>query len=509
MSNIAKRIDAVLNSRRFFWAVLVFFVMEASWIALSAVYPQAFDENFHFGLIKTYSHYWLPFLNSQPPQANAYGAVARDPSYLYHYLMSFPYRLIALGVHGQTAQVIIMRFLNVVLMAAGLILFRRVLLRARTSAALTNVILLVFALIPVLPQLAGQINYDNMLLPLVAWTCLLTLQASDELNRRQPSARTLLTLACIGILAGLVKYEFLPVLVGSVVFLSYTAFKQFRGSGRLLWQRLWASWQHQSGRSRIGLVAVLIIGIGLFVQRDGANLVKYHTFAADCSVVLNVQSCSAYSPWNATYLRHQNVVAQKGRLHFVDPVSYTGWWGYWLWYRLFFAINGPTRSYRNYPPLPLPAAGALLIGLGGGIAVLVHWRRVFRDPYLVFFAIITVTYLAALWVEGLLGYHYTNFMVLMNGRYLFPILLPVAAIAGRGFSLMLRRNQTLKTSLAAVAILLFLQGGGVFTFIMRSDASWDWPHTPAITINNAARDVLRPLIIPGSKYYSTPVWMFN
>src|SRR5487761_1343900 len=122
-----QRFYTILNSRRFFWAILVFFVLEAAWVALSAAYPQAFDESFHFGIIKVYSHYWLPFLNSQPPNADAFGAVFRDPSYLYHYAMSFPYRLITLFVHGQTTQVIIMRFINIALAATGLVIFRRVL----------------------------------------------------------------------------------------------------------------------------------------------------------------------------------------------------------------------------------------------------------------------------------------------------------------------------------------------------------------------------------------------
>src|ERR1700689_5557788 len=125
MKKYLNRVNVILGSKWFFWIILVVFILSAAWIALSAVYPQAFDENFHFGLIQTYSHYWLPFLSSQPPHANAYGAVARDPSYLYHYLMSFPYRLIALFIHGQTGQVIALRFINIGFFSAGLILFRR------------------------------------------------------------------------------------------------------------------------------------------------------------------------------------------------------------------------------------------------------------------------------------------------------------------------------------------------------------------------------------------------
>ena len=85
MKEFSKRLLKFISSPRFFVGVLVFFVFESVWIGFSAAYPQAFDENFHFGLIQVYSHHWLPFLSGQPSNANAYGAVARDPSYLYHY----------------------------------------------------------------------------------------------------------------------------------------------------------------------------------------------------------------------------------------------------------------------------------------------------------------------------------------------------------------------------------------------------------------------------------------
>src|ERR1700685_4444033 len=123
----ASKIKTLLGSKWFYRFILVFFVFESAWIAFSAVYPQAFDEDFHFGLIKVYSNFWLPFLTHQPAGANAFGAVARDPSYLYHYLMSFPYRIFAYFVHTQTAQIIFLRLIDIGFFAIGLVLFRSIL----------------------------------------------------------------------------------------------------------------------------------------------------------------------------------------------------------------------------------------------------------------------------------------------------------------------------------------------------------------------------------------------
>ncbi|MEK7152315.1 MAG: hypothetical protein AAB834_00055, partial [Patescibacteria group bacterium] len=83
----------------------------------------------------------------------------------------------------------------------------------------------------------------------------------------------------------------------------------------------------------------------------------------------------------------------------------------------------------------------------------------------------------------------------INGRYLLPILLLLAVVMGRGFSLAFRKLPDIKPLLAGSAILLFLYGGGVLTFILRSDASWYWPNHAVNTVNDTARKVFAPVII--------------
>jgi hypothetical protein len=509
MKNIITRLSAILKSRHFFAVVMAFFIFESAWIAFSAIYPQAFDEDFHFGLIQVYSHYWLPFLSSQPPHANAFGAVARDPSYLYHYLMSFPYRLIALFVHGQTAQIILLRLINIGIFASGLVLFRRVLLRVGVSVSLTNISLLLFVLIPVAPQLAAQINYDNLLLPLIGWVCLLTFKMTDEIKRKQPSVRTLITLLSVCLLSSLVKYEFMPIFLGVIIFILLLAHQSYRRKIRLLSSQLWKNWLQQSWRLKVVLLSILIISTGMFVQRDGLNLIEYHTLSPDCATVLNVQDCSAYSVWDHDYTSHQLVVSSVTKVN-SNPIDYVGQWIYWLWYRLFFAINGPASSFTNYPPLPLPSIAFVLIGVTGVIAILKWHRRIFdNSPYIVFLSIVTILYISALMADGYLKYHYTDVLELMNGRYLLPVLLLGAAVVGKAFSVALRRTPILKGGLAIIAIIFFMQGGGFLTFISRSDSSWDWQNSTVIKVNNAARRVADPVLINGKETYSTSIWYFN
>ena len=180
-----RRIVAFLGSREFFWGVVVLLVLQALWIACSGRYPMAFDEDFHLGIIRLYAHHLSPFWSGQPAGADAYGAIARDPSYLYQWLISFPYRLITVFTNDQTIQVLILRFVNIGLFAWGLSVYRRLLLKTGASAAIVHSCLLVLVLIPVVPLLAAQINYDNLWIPLVGLTLLLTVKFEQELRQRK------------------------------------------------------------------------------------------------------------------------------------------------------------------------------------------------------------------------------------------------------------------------------------------------------------------------------------
>ncbi len=511
MRNILQRFSGVLNSRRFFWAVMFFFIFEASWIALSANYPMAFDENFHFGLIRIYAHYWLPFLGSQPPGADAFGAVPRDPSYLYHYAMSFPYRVLALFFHSLAAQVIILRFINIGLFTAGIVLFRRVLLRVDLPDRFVNASFTLFVLLPVVPLIAGQVNYDNLLFPLVAWACLLTLTAIEEIRNSKPSIRTLLTLATVCIFAAVVKYEFMPVFAGIVLFLLYVLKRSYHTKWRTLFTKLRESWNGHSMYTQVPLIVLLVIGLGLFAQRDGVNLVKYHSFTPNCSYVLSIKSCSKYSPWAFNYREHKKVEKLKadGTMKYENPISYTGWWIYWFWYRTFFAVNGP-KKFTNYPPLTLPAAMGAFIGIVGIFAIAFRWRYVLKNNlYMQFFLIVTVIYLVTLWIEGYSTYRYTGVFEIMNSRYLLPVFLLLVALMGKAMYSILHKLPILKTSFAIVALLFFLEGGGFLTFIVRSGPSWDWPNNTVRVVNNTARKALHLVLIEGNKKYTTKVWMFN
>ena len=391
-------------------------------------------------------------------------------------------------------------------------LFRTLLLRAKLSRALVNIMMLLFTLIPIVPQLAAHINYDNLLIPLTAWTCLMTMSVIDDIRAGRPDMRRLITLIAVGLLTSIVKYAYLPIFAAIVLYIIFLSVRQNRT--KTAWKQslrhLASSWRRQSFVIKTGLVIFLIVGLGMFFQRDGINLIDYHTVTPDCAKILPVKSCDQYTVWHADNAWHTDLLKNSSSVHFENPLVYVASWLYWIWYRLFFAIDGPSSGYANYPPLPLPSAAAIVIAIAGTVLAIVWRHRIFKDRYLSFFLFASCMYLAALLVSGWQDYHYTNILVDMNGRYLLPVLLLLGAIVARAFSIALRHTSTMrKSAMAFVVILLFFQGGGFLTFISRSDAAWDWPNSTVVKANNAARDATKPIILHTGKSYSTRYWFFN
>lgn len=464
-------------------------------MVFSALYPMAFDEDFHFGIIKIYAEQWSPFLQQQPHNAGAFGALVSDPSYLFHYLMSFPYRLITLFTDNQTTQIIILRVMNVAFFAYSLILFRRVLLRATKSPLITNGAIAIFTLIPIVPQLAAHINYDNILMPLMAVLCLLVYRMIDEFNAGTLRAVSVLQLMVLGMLTSLVKYAYLPILGAAILFLLWYGWKKL--SCTQARESFVADWKALKRWQMIGLVALVLVSSVLFVQRYGVNAVKYHTPIADCGQVLPFEECSQYGPW----IRNYDYAEQKGDVN-ANPLAYTYRWLHDLLYRLFFAVSGPTINYANYPPLPVPYIAARILAIVGFFAVCWYGRRMARsDPFVIFSMLAIILYCGALWVENYDQFVETGQPVAINGRYLLPVLFLAAILIGRAAQYALARQARARMVIASLAVLCFLYGGGVFTFIMRSDDTWYWPNATVIDANHAARRVLDPIIFQGSKYY--------
>jgi hypothetical protein len=484
----------LLRSRRFFVAILILFFVESAWIALSAAYPQVFDENWHFGIIQLYAHQWSPLFLHQPPHTDWAGALTRDPSYMYHYLMSFPYRLIAEITNSQTAQVIFLRFINIALFGSGLVLFRKLLLKTKVSPAIVNTALLFFILTPVVPLLAGQINYDNMVLPLTALALLITTSVIKKLNAGIVPIVQLATLTTLCMFNCLVKVEFSPVFAGIVLWLAWQVWRQSRLKTLQPQVAIRQNWQTISWKQRLAFAAPFAVVLGLFVQMYGVNVVVYHNITPQCDQVMSRQACASYAPWQ----RNQDVLAHKSNVN-ANPVLFLGSWLYRMFVAMFFTSSGGGASgtmYLSVNPLPVVFGAALFVFGVGLLLVALYHRKVFAGyDFIGLLLCVSLIYFLAIFIRNYHDYVSLGEKIAIQGRYLFPIALPCMLIIALGFRQLFGHKAHLKVALLMAVFLLFLQGGGALTYILNSNQSWYWQNRVVSRVNRAAQGALGPLVV--------------
>jgi len=474
----------LLRHPRFFWVICGFLALQALWIALSNRYPMAFDEDFHFGIIKIYSHHLSPFLYGQPAGADSFGPVARDPSYLYHYLMSFPYRLIAAITNSQSIQVIFLRLINIALFVGDLWLIRRVMLRIAAPITAINASLLVFVLIPVVPMLAGQINYDNLFIGVIAAAILLTERFIYGLEKRRFDVLALLLLAAAVLLGSLVKYAFLPIALVLGLSVVWNLIRYWRRSTKLLLP---------ARPLLIGGALLVVIASGIFSQRYLVNVARYGTPLPDCAKVLTIKQCSRYGPWNRDYnLKLAKADSDKD----ASLTEFTGKWFYGMWMRLYFTLDGPRSDFQTRGPLPVPALGGIAIAATGLLVVVIGGRKLLRayDRRLVATVVLVAgAYIAVLFLDNFAAFRRTGQPVAINGRYLLPFLPYLGLLAIMAGREVLHSKTRLAYVLAGLLLFSQLYGGGAMTFILRSEDGWYWQNRAVVDTNHAIKIVFRRL----------------
>lgn len=493
-------ISRVISSRYFWWAIVAYFVINSLWLVFSALYPAAFDEDFHMGIIQIYSQQWSPFLTSQPENANVYGALVTDPSYFFHYLMSFPLRLIALFTDSLYIQVIVLRLINVAAMIAGLFITRRTLFALKASPFTAHVILALFVMAPIVPYLAAHINYDNFVIPLTFITLLATLRIYQGWSKGDWAVKQFWLLAIVGLFTSVTKYTYLPMLAASGLFL-LVYLVLFIRRGTLQFKTINSSVRRISKPTLAGMIVVFVVGLGLFVQRYGVNYVQYGALKPDCGKVLSVEACSEYGPWGRNYRMNQSIDPSFS----ANPAVYAPQWASALWHRSFFAVAGPTNNYDTQRPLLAFGWTVAVIAVIGGVLLCLTIRTIVRrNPGMQLVVVTIGLYLVILFADGFSQYGFTSNVVAVNGRYLLPILPLIFLLYARAFGIVLRRfkKEAFLPFLAALVILIgFTQGGGAATWIIQSKTNWLWPGETVQTLNVTADNVLSPLIIGGKQVW--------
>lgn len=504
MRGTYRRIVTILGSNVFFGVVLGIFFVSAVWLAVSSRYPMAFDEQYHLGLIKLHALQWNPIFTHQPAGVAQYGALTRDPSYLFHWLMSFPYRLLSSWHLSEPRIIISLRLLNIALSGASIIVFRRVLAKTKATPAVINTVFLFFVLTPVIPFLAATINYDNLQNLLLATSLLYLIRFREQVQKKVIDVPSALGFLTIGLLGSLVKFTFLPFLTAFTIYFIY-ALLRFHLANRKKFKRALLKNIHAMSRfKKIVLATLLLLSIGLFVNTYGVNIVKYHNPIPQCGQVVSYTRCQAYSPWYRNYLA---AIHNKGVNP--NPILYIGQWLGGMFNRLYFVINGhaPVNNYQNFVA-PLLGLAVILTGVFGFILAIRYGKRILlTDGVLAMLLFVLLVYVASLWGRNYHDYLHLGQAVAINGRYLIPILPIFFVFIAQAYDCFLAERTKAKAAIFGVVIFMFLQGGGVSSFVYYSSDSWYWTNNKhAQDINHAAKKVIRPLFL---NYYFKQLDFYN
>lgn len=501
----ATRLLTVAVSTKFFIAILAALVVQAVWLAFSAYYPLPFDEYVHVGNIQIYAQQWSPFIAEQPAYASIYGDITREASYLYYYLMSFPYRFFELFTDNEMILIIATRLINIAFVVGGLILFRKLLMAWGLPKRVTRIALLAFVMTPIIPFLAAHVNYDNLMFLLAP---LFLLTATRLITDNQDFVRRLMLFALLGMSTVLVKRTFL-LLAGIVAV--YVAVAIWRRNGAKLLKILRDSWHKtRKGWVFVCLSLLLLTVTGLFAERYGGNVLNYGSIWPKCHEVQSREVCAEFGPWHRDYVAIAWL--RPSEPPFGNPASFTQYWldrmidGYYVLFS--HAADAPPRpgdpfggvQGKGMLPLPLSVGYvALVVGLA---AVVWQSKRIWRNRYLRFGIIISAGYLVALWAFNYKSYLDRGMAQAIQARYTYPILIIIFALMIQAGSWSLDNLKLKKpkiTQIKAVVLLLFIftyvWGGGIAGWIIHSRGSWRWQNSVVQTVNHSAANVLRYLVI--------------
>ncbi len=498
----SRRVTRVLAHRYFFIFVLVLFFLQMAWIALSAIYPMLFDEEYHLGIIDIYSRQLSPFIAIQPPEASFHGDITRYSSYFFHYLMSFPYRLVDMFTDDLITKVIAMRLVCISLVLVGFCLFRKVLLGFGVSRATTHSVLLVFSFIPIVPFALAQINYDSLQFLWVPLLIYLAQGASRRSSHQGWYTSLFIGVACLAIVT---KFTALPIVLACTVFIAFYLWRHYRA------KVLTTLWRQFRGLPRAKLIiasCLVVLGLGLAGERYGANLITYRAYEPSCDRLRSKEDCRQNNVFRRNDNRRSEQAAQPKELMNLPQYASLYWaphiFGDFSVVAAFVYEDKADMQLRYLPTDMQASGGNRAFNYSARFIVVVSFlvlivaairRQLSPSPLFALAFLVVIFYAGAHLLRGYADYVSLGSAVAAQGRYYIPLLILVLAAVAVALQHQLKSTR-LKLVVLCLCLLPLTQGGGAANYMLYSNAKWYWPRHEKIIekANLTARTVLRSFI---------------
>lgn len=355
------------------------------------------DEAYHYRAIQQHATQWSPVLDKQT-DFTLTGDLTRNPSYLYHYLFSFPYRVLThFNLSDQAKQ----NSIGIMTTLLGLltIYILYTLLRRVTTKKIATQSVAVFALLPITSIVFAGPNYDNLLLPVI----FLSLYLLVGLYKKFDMTMAILFISLLTI-GSLIKFAYGPIALGAGLYFLFIIKKHF---DEIKKYRLPSS---LSKRLILAASCILLLGsLGLAVERYGGNMVRYYSPQPACERVQPRDKCLQYSVNNRNYYA---TIANKQKPR-KDVVSY--------------AVIDWFRNMVRGVVYPSPLLSLRFVIMGyvalGLFAVLLHKRTGYSPVTYAWLLLgISVFYTFVIFTENYRTLLKLGEPFAINGRYLLPII---------------------------------------------------------------------------------------
>ena len=441
-----ERLHAFVESGLFLKLTLAWFVLQAMFIAVSTLTLVPPDElAFHIPLVRLFAENGLsPILTGQDGYYYL-GEVMRNPFMLYHYLLSFPYRVFG----DSDASILLLRSINVGLGLASLLTVKKIAKQLGISAFVRNLSIFMLSNTLMFVFLFASINYDNLFI-LVS---LLTFSVLISLARKMTTTNILHLLLLVAV-GSLTKISYLPVGVFALGALVYLMVRDIRSNGFKVYGK-----PVQSVYSKVLLVALLIVG-GFGLLKYVPNMVEFQTPTPKCDSVLTVEQC------RENFIYKRNTTLQNGP---VPDVSIGGFEYVTKWTSLMSHRTYGILGHKTTEPTKLIATWSWILFYVGSIAFIrkVRFNSLGRNLLMIGVAI----YIAALIYQNYGGYVSKGIIDLaVQGRYLFAVL-PIMLLITNQYIFELFRSTRAKFVLTFFTLIVFATAG-LPSYLITTDQSW-------------------------------------
>ncbi|NII42207.1 hypothetical protein E9228_002865 [Curtobacterium flaccumfaciens] len=438
------------------------------------------DENRHIANILYYAgrSVWAgPVITDAPAQLLSMGEIERFPSYVYYYLTSFPVKAMLDVGAPYSAIVVALRFLNVLIAAAGLLVVHRLVRTMGMALWVATLVVVLLAATGRYEWQAAAVTYDtpaNTLFFLCLLYCARLIRSSAH------GYADLFRALVLGGAAIAVKYTFVPfvlvaVAVAFVLVVQRDGLRTFAHPVQRF-RRVFAEHPVTSALWS----ALFVVTLAVLVERIGGNLLLYGQFNPSCPKLHTHQECLAFDIYRRNYWAertHDLAIANNVPQTPFDVFEFVGSWISAYFQSMFF-YRGRNTTWQVATWVQVAGAVTFVIAL---VAILTAFRALLRTRALVWGMVVAGSYVVAMFLFNLRTFLRLDNEYAFSGRYLLPVLPLVFAfmvLAGVALWRMLpvgwRRALIVPGVLLAAAVFVTYLGPVAFFTYARGE-SWYTP----------------------------------